>query len=172
MFFHLKFLDKIFWSYWCRTKLVVEFSILGLEIKFDSKKTRCSQRFTVRINVLNMPANPQAAAVRVLFNWMTYSGRVPANIIAKVNGHTHTVPYPYPTNDTLAADGTSFGVSSWRTYPLTIPITELVAGTNVVEIGTDIQNDNTLVSNVNIVLVDVPGGVPVLPGSNNAYPTK
>jgi hypothetical protein len=25
-------------------------------------------------------------------------------------------------------------------------------------------------SNVNIVLVDVPGGVPVLPGSNNAYP--
>jgi hypothetical protein len=26
------------------------------------------------------------------------------------------------------------------------------------------------VSNVNIVLVDVPGGVPVLPGSNNAYP--
>ena len=61
-------------------------------------------------------------------------------------------------------------VSSWRTYSLTIPITELVAGTNVVEIGTDIQNDTTIVANVNIVLVDVPGGVPVLPGSNNAYP--
>ena len=121
-------------------------------------------------NVLNMPANPQAAAVRVLFNWMTYSSRVPANIIVKVNGHAHTVPYPYPANDTLAADGTAFGVSSWRTYPLSIPITELVAGTNVVEIGTDIQNDTTVVSNVNIVLVDVPGGVPVLPGSNNAYP--
>ena len=25
-------------------------------------------------------------------------------------------------------------------------------------------------SNVTIVLVDVPGGVPILPGSNNAYP--
>ena len=75
-----------------------------------------------------------------------------------------------PQTTRLSRDGTSFGISSWRTYPLTIPITELVAGTNVVEIGTDIQNDNTLVSNVNIVLVDVPGGVPVLPGSNNAYP--
>jgi hypothetical protein len=40
------------------------------------------------------------------------------------------------------------------------------------QIGTDIQNDNTLVSNVNIVLVDVPGGVPVLSGSNNAYPAS
>jgi hypothetical protein len=124
-------------------------------------------------NVLNMPANPQAASVRVLFNWKTYFGNVPGNMIVKVNGHRHTVPYPYPANDTLnPGDGTSFGTSSWRTYPLTIPITQLVAGTNVVEIGTDIQNDNTLVSNVNIVLVDVPGGVPVLPGSNNAYPAS
>jgi hypothetical protein len=121
-------------------------------------------------NVLNMPANPQAAAVRVLFNWTTYFRNVPNNLIVKVNGHAHTVPYPYPANDTQAGDGTAFGVSSWRTYPLTIPITELVAGTNVVEIGTDIQNDSTLVANVNIVLVDVPGGVPVLPGSKNAYP--
>ncbi len=29
-----------------------------------------------------------------------------------------------------------------------------------------------ITSNVNIVLVDVPGGVPVLPGSNNAYPAS
>jgi hypothetical protein len=124
-------------------------------------------------NVLNMPANPQAASVRVLFNWKTYFGNVPNNLIVKVNGHAHTFPYPYPANDTFnPGDGTSFGTSSWRTYPLTIPITDLVAGTNVVEIGTDIQNDNTLVSNVNIVLVDVPGGVPVLPGSNNAYPAS
>jgi hypothetical protein len=49
----------------------------------------------------------------------------------------------------------------------TIPITDLVAGTNVVEIGTDAR---TAVSNVNIVPVNVRGGVPVLPGSNNAYP--
>jgi hypothetical protein len=124
-------------------------------------------------NVLNMPANPQAAAARVLFNLRTSFYHVPNNLIVKVNGHAHTVPYPYPANDTFnPGDGTSFGLSSWRTYPLTIPITELVAGTNVVEIGTDVQNDNTMISNVNIVLVDVPGGVPVLPGSNNAYPAS
>jgi hypothetical protein len=29
-----------------------------------------------------------------------------------------------------------------------------------------------ITANVNIVLVDVPGGVPVLPGSNNAYPAQ
>ena len=125
---------------------------------------------TTTWNVLNMPANPQATTVRVLFNWKTYFGHVPSNLIVKVNGHVHTIPYPYPANDTFNShDGTSFGPGAWRTYPLTIPITELVAGTNVVDIGTDIQNDNTLVSNVNIVLVQVPGGVPVLPGSNNAY---
>jgi hypothetical protein len=122
-------------------------------------------------NVLNLPANPQPAAVKVLFNWATYFGNVPAHIIVNVNGHAHTIPYPYPANDTFdASSNTSFGVSSWRTHAVVIPVTDLVAGTNVVQIGTDIQNDNTLVSNVNIVLVDVPGGVPVLPGSNNAYP--
>jgi hypothetical protein len=131
----------------------------------DLAKTALPNQMTTW-NVLNMPANPQATAVRVLFNWKTYFGKVPSNIIVKVNGHVHTIPYPYPANDT------SFGTSSWRTYPLTIPITELVAGTNVVQIGTDIQNDNTLVSNVNIALVDVPGGVSVLPGSNNAYPAS
>jgi hypothetical protein len=124
-------------------------------------------------NVLNLPANRQATAVRVLFNWRTYFGNVPANILVNVNGHAHTIPYPYPANDSFnPGDGSSFGTTVWRTYPLTIPITELVAGTNVVRIGTDIQNDNTVVSNVNIVLVDVPGGVPVLPGSNNAYPAS
>jgi hypothetical protein len=138
----------------------------------DLEKTAVPNQLTTW-NVLNVPANPQPTAVRVLFNWRTYFGNVPSNIIVKVNGHAHTIPYPYPANDTFnPGDRTSFGVGAWRTYPLTIPITELVAGTNVVEIGTDIQNDNTLVSNVNIVLVDVPGGVPVLPGSNNAYPAS
>jgi hypothetical protein len=121
-------------------------------------------------NVLNMPANPQAAAVRVLFNWRTYFTHVPNNIFVNVNGHPHTIPYPYPSRDTLASDGTEFGTTASRTMAVTIPISELVAGTNVVQIGTDIQNEDTLVWNVNLVLVDVPGGVPVLPGSNNAYP--
>jgi len=122
-------------------------------------------------NVLNLPANPQAAAVKVLFNWRTYFQSVPANIFVTVNGHAHTVPYPYPANDTFSArDNTSFGTGSWRTFAATIPITDLVTGTNVVKIGTDVQSDNTIVGNVNIVLSNVPGGVPVLPGSNNAYP--
>jgi hypothetical protein len=43
-----------------------------------------------------------------------------------------------------------------------------VAGTNVVEIGS--VDRAMFVANVNIVLVDVPGGVPVLPGSINTYP--
>ena len=57
----------------------------------------------------------------------------------------------------------------WRTYAVTIPITDLVPGTNVVQLGSD---QAMVTSNVNIVLVDVPGGVPVLPGSNNAYPAS
>ncbi len=58
---------------------------------------------------------------------------------------------------------------TWRTYAVTIPITDLVPGTNVVQLGSD---QAMITSNVNIVLVDVPGGVPVLPGSNNAYPAS
>ena len=76
-----------------------------------------------------------------------------------VNGHAHPTPWPYP--DTQAF--------TWRTYAVTIPITDLVAGTNVVQLGSD---QAMITSNVNIVLVDVPGGVPVLPGSNNAYPAS
>jgi hypothetical protein len=112
-------------------------------------------------HVLNMPANPQAASVRVLFNWTTFPGPMPGVIHVRVNGNLHSLANPYPANDT------TYGPGAWRTLPVSIPITDLVAGTNVVEIGTDLR---TAVSNVNIVLVNVPGGVPVLPGSNNAYP--
>ena len=45
----------------------------------------------------------------------------------------------------------------------------LVAGTNVVQLG---SNQPQVVSNVNVVLVNVPGGKPVLPGSNDAYPAQ
>jgi hypothetical protein len=106
-------------------------------------------------NVLNMPANPQASAVRVLFNF--YCSALPTVLNVTVNGHAHPTPWPYP--DQL--------LNTWRTFAVTIPVTDLVAGTNVVQIGTD---QPTITANVNIVLVDVPGGVPVLPGSNNAYP--
>lgn len=112
---------------------------------------------TTSWNVPNLPANPQASAVRVLFNFDDEYSPIPTALNVIVNGHATSVPWPYPD----MAQGT------WRTFAVTIPVTYLVAGTNVVQIG---SNQNMVVSNVNIVLVDVPGGVPVLPGSNNAYP--
>jgi hypothetical protein len=108
-------------------------------------------------NVLNVPANPQASAVRVLFNFDNSVSRIPTVLNVTVNGHAHPTPWPYP--DALQ--------NTWRTFAVTIPITDLVPGTNVVQIGSD---QPQVTANVNIVLVDVPGGVPVLPGSNNAYP--
>ncbi len=112
---------------------------------------------TASWNVLNMPANPQAAAVRVLFNFHNEFNPAPTVLNVIVNGHAHPTPWPYP--DKLQ--------NTWRTFAVTIPITDLVPGTNVVQLGSD---QAMVSSNVNIVLVDVPGGVPILPGSNNAYP--
>lgn len=109
-------------------------------------------------NVLNMPDNPQAAAVRVLFNFHNAFESIPIVLNVIVNGHAHPTLWPY--SDMLQ--------NTWRTFAVTIPITDLVPGTNVVQLGSD---QAMVTSNVNIVLVDVPGGVPVLPGSNNAYPT-
>jgi hypothetical protein len=110
---------------------------------------------TASWNVLNMPANPQAAAVKVLFNFYPQPDSTVINVI--VNGNAHTVPWPYPD---MIQD-------TWRTFAVTIPITDLVPGTNVVQLGSD---QFMVTSNVNIVLADVPGGAPVLPGSVNTYP--
>jgi hypothetical protein len=110
---------------------------------------------TASWDVLNMPANPKAASVRVLFNFYQESPSRIINVI--VNGHSHPTAWPYP----------DVGGNKMRTLAVTIPITDLIPGTNVVQIGAD---RDMITSNVNIVLVDVPGGVPVLPGSNNAYP--
>lgn len=106
-------------------------------------------------DVLNIPAQPSAAAVRILFNF--YHQDVPSTLNVTVNGHAHPTPWPYL--DTVGYVE--------RTFAVTIPITDLVPGTNVVQLG---SNQAIVASNVNIVLVNVPGGVPVLPGSNNAYP--
>jgi hypothetical protein len=112
---------------------------------------------TASWNVLNMPANPKPSAVRVLFNFSNVVSPVPTTLNVVVNGHAHPTPWPYPDKLT----------NTWRTFAVTIPVTDLVPGTNVVQLGSD---QAMVSSNVNIVLVDVPGGVPVLPGSNNAYP--
>jgi hypothetical protein len=105
---------------------------------------------TATWNVLGMPANPTAEAVRVLFNFFPYTP--PTVLTVTVNGHAHPTPWPYP--DTLGF--------SWRTYAVTIPITDLVTGTNVVALG----GDQTLVtSNIDIVLVNagVSVGAPLAP---------
>lgn len=107
-------------------------------------------------NVLSMPASPNPAAVRVLFNFFHYAP--PSALTVTVNGNAHSVPWPYP-------DQLGF---TWRTYAMSIPVTDLVAGTNAVAIG---ATDQAIVtSNVDIALVNVPGGVPVLPGNSRAYP--
>src|SRR5262249_31701720 len=106
-------------------------------------------------NVGGLPASPQAAAVRGLFNFYHYDRPTMINI--SVNGRSYTPAWPYPHSQGF----------TWRTHAITIALSDLVAGTNVVTIGAD---QTIVVSNVNIVLVNVPGGVPVQPGSNNAYP--
>lgn len=108
-------------------------------------------------NVLNVPANPQATAARVLFNFHEETNPVPTVLNVTVNGHAHPTPWPFPDSET----------NTWRTFAVTIPITDLVVGTNVVQLGAD---QPLATANVDIVLAEVQGGVPVLPGSNNAYP--
>lgn len=111
---------------------------------------------TASWNVLSLPANRQAAAARVLFNFSNEANPTPTTLNVTVNGHAHPTPWPYPDH-----------ITGWRTFAVTIPLTDLITGTNVVQLGSD---QPMVSSNVNIVLVNVPGGVPVLPGSNNAYP--
>jgi len=106
-------------------------------------------------DVLNMPADPQPAAVRVLFNLS--NNEIPTVLNVTVNGHAHPTPWPYP-------DRIGY---TFRTLGVSIPVTDLVPGTNVVQIGAD---KAMVTTNVNIVLVNVSGGVPVLPGSVNSYP--
>src|SRR5262249_5313115 len=76
-------------------------------------------------NVPNLPANPNPEAVRVLFNGLIGFTSIPTTFNVIVNGHAHSAPWPYP--DVLQ--------NTWRTFAVTIPITDLVAGTNVVQLG-------------------------------------
>jgi hypothetical protein len=90
-------------------------------------------------DVVGMPANPTAEAVRVLFSFFHYDPPTVLNVT--VNGHTHQVAWPFPNR---------LGFT-WRTFAVTIPIQDLVAGTNSVTIGGD---QPMVTSNVNIVLVN------------------
>jgi hypothetical protein len=111
---------------------------------------------TTSWNVLGVPANPQGIP-RVLFNFNNVLQPLPTVINVIVNGHAHSMPWPYP-------DTTQY---TWRTIAVPIALTDLVAGTNVVQVGTD---QYTIAANVNIQLAGVPGAVPVLPGNSRSYP--
>lgn len=107
-------------------------------------------------SVLGMPAGPASQAVRVLFNFFHYAP--PNTLQVTVNGHPHAVQWPYPERTSL----------TWRTMAVTIPITELVTGTNIVTIG----SDQAIVSaNVDIVLVNVSGSGPTSTPVPAATPT-
>jgi hypothetical protein len=95
-------------------------------------------------NVLGLPSGPTADSVRVLFNFFHYTA--PTSLTVTVNGHVHSAPWPYPEAQFL----------TWRTLAVTIPITELVPGTNVVRIGAPDQP--IAASNVDIVLVNAGTG--------------
>jgi hypothetical protein len=98
--------------------------------------------------VLGMPASPTAEAVRVLFNVFHYEA--PVVLKLTVNGHAHVVPWPYPETQGY----------TWRTMAVSIPITELVPGTNAVTIGAD---QTIATSNVDIVLVNAGARLPSAP---------
>jgi hypothetical protein len=75
----------------------------------------------------------------VLFSFFHYDPPTVLNLT--VNGHAHHVAWPFPNR---------LGFT-WRTFAVTIPIQDLVAGTNSVTIGGD---QPIVTSNVNIVLVN------------------
>lgn len=104
-----------------------------------------------------VPAKPQVGAVKVLFNFNAENRPNPTKLNVTVNGNLHVVPWPYPDQT----------IYTWRTLAVGIPVTDLVAGTNTVTLGSDVA---IVFANVNIVLAAVSGGVPVLPGSNQNYP--
>jgi hypothetical protein len=101
-------------------------------------------------SVLGMPPGPTADAVRVLFNFFHQDAPTALNLT--INGHAHVVPWPYPE-----AQG-----YTWRTLAVSIPIADLVPGTNAVTIG---ANQMIVTSNVDIVLVN--GGPRTLSAPTN-----
>lgn len=111
---------------------------------------------TASWNVLNLPAH-SLGTPRVLFNFFPQGSANPTVINVIVNGHSHSVPWPYPDQV----------MGTWRAYAMSINLSDLVAGTNVVQIGSD---QSMVSANVDILLGGVPGAVPVLPGNSRAYP--
>jgi hypothetical protein len=101
---------------------------------------------TISWDVLNVPSGITADAVRVLFNFFHYDH--PNNLTVTVNGHVHPTAWPYP-------DTNGF---TWRTLDVVIPQSDLVTGTNTVQLGSPEQA--LVTANVNLVLVNASMGPP------------
>ena len=106
-------------------------------------------------SVLGMPPAPTAEAVRVLFNFFHQDAPTVLNLT--INGHSHVVPWPYPETQGY----------TWRTMAASIPISDLVPGTNTVSIGAD---QTVVTSNVDIVLVNAGPQPPSAPTNLRIVP--
>jgi hypothetical protein len=109
-------------------------------------------------SVTGVPEASKASAARILFNLQSDPSANPSTLNVIVNGHAHNVAWPFPDQ-----------IKGWRTYAVTVPITDLTQGTNTVQLG---ANTAMVYANVNIVLVNVAGGVPAIPGNSTAFPVN
>jgi hypothetical protein len=96
-----------------------------------------------QVNIPNVFGMQNATAGLLTFNLFHYDA--PNTITYVVNGHTHSVAWPFPDRAFL----------SWRTLAVPVPLTEVVGGTNTVSIFAD---QALAVSNVDLVLVGAAGG--------------
>lgn len=132
-------------------------TLKGTNGAFSLGKFASANQYTTW-SVPNVPANPNPGAVKVLFNFNNSNmGTNPTVLNVKLNGVLTTMPWPYPDES----------ITTPRTIAVVVPVTALVAGTNTIQLGAD---QPEAFYNVDLVLGDVPGGVPVLPGSVQTFP--
>ena len=91
-----------------------------------------------QLTIANVSGMQNAAAALLTFNFFHYDA--PNTITYVVNGHMHSVAWPFPDKSFL----------SWRTLAVPVPVSDVVEGTNTVSITADKQ---LALANVNIILV-------------------
>lgn len=96
-----------------------------------------------------------AAAALLTFNFFHYAA--PSTITYVVNGHSHSVAWPYPET----TGGT------WRTLAVPVPLADVVAGTNTVSVAFD---QTVAVANMDLVLAGAGGGGAPVP-TNTPVPS-
>lgn len=101
------------------------------------------------ISITGVTGLDKAQAALLTFDFFPYD--VPSTLTYVVNGHSHTVAWPYP-------DKQGFG---WRTLAVPVPLDEVQAGANIVSVT---ATQPLVVSNMDIVLAGAgDGAVPVTP---------